>query len=283
MAALIGPRSPAPPLMSADFKDSPVPLAEISQAPNALELFLDRNQKGVVVFAILLALAAVSLVIYRGIQTSHQETAGAALNKAADIASYQAVVDGHPDTVAAGSAMVLLADSQWTAGKQDDSIATLRKFIAASPAHPALPSAKASLGAKLMAQGKSGDATKVFEEVVADPAARYIAPFALISLGDLARSGGDLEKAEAFYTRVKTDFPQSSFSETANKRTATLKAKPPVEIEPPPAPATPPVDPMAAIKAAMPPGVTVTPAESVIPSLEVPAEAPPEAPLAPKP
>lgn len=274
--------------MSADLKESPVPLAEISQGPNAFEEFLDRNQKGIVVLAILLALGAVGLVIYRGVETSRQETAGAALNKAADLAAYQAVVDGHADTIAAGSAMVLLADSQWTGGKQDDAIATLRKFIAASPTHPAIPSAKANLGAKLMAQGKSGEATKVFDELVADPAARYIAPFALISLGDLSKTAGDLEKAEASYTKVKTEFPESSFAETANRRIATLKAKPPVEIEPPPVPATPPADPTAAIKAAMPPGVTITPSDSVIPSVETPEltpspEPPSQAPVAPKP
>ena len=274
--------------MSADLKESPVPLAEISQGPNAFEEFLDRNQKGIVVLAILLALGAVGLVIYRGVETSRQETAGAALNKAADLAAYQAVVDGHADTIAAGSAMVLLADSQWTGGKQDDAIATLRKFIAASPTHPAIPSAKANLGAKLMAQGKSGEATKVFDELVADPAARYIAPFALISLGDLSKTVGDLDKAEASYTKVKTEFPESSFAETANRRIATLKAKPPVEIEPPPVPATPPADPTAAIKAAMPPGVTITPSDSVIPSVETPEltpspEPPSQAPVAPKP
>ena len=274
--------------MSADLKESPVPLAEISQGPNAFEVFLDRNQKGIAVLAILVAVGAVGLVIYRGIETSRQETAGAALTKAADLASYQAVVDSHADTVAAGSAMVLLADSQWTGGKQGEAIATLRKFIAASPTHPAIPSAKANLGAKLMSQGKSGDATKVFDELAADPAARYIAPFALISLGDLAKTAGDLEKAEASYNKVKTEFPESSFAETANRRIATLRAKPPVEIEPPPAPVTPPADPTAAIKAAMPPGVTITPSDSVIPSVETPEltpspEPPSQAPVAPKP
>ena len=61
-------------------------------------------------------------------------------------------------------------------------------------------------------------------------------PYALISLGDIAKVAGDLEKAEASYSRVKTDFSESSFAETANRRIATLKAKPPVEIAPPPSP-----------------------------------------------
>ena len=46
--------------MSADLKESPTPLAEISQGPNAFEAFLDRNQKAIVVFAIALAIAAVA-------------------------------------------------------------------------------------------------------------------------------------------------------------------------------------------------------------------------------
>lgn len=226
--------------MSADLKESPTPLAEISQGPNAFEAFLDRNQKAIVVFAIALAIAAVAAVVYRGVETSRQQTAGAALTKAQDLASLQAVVDGHPDTVAGASAMVLLADNQWTAGKQDDAIGTLRKFIDSSPKHPALHSAKANLASKLMAQGKSGDATRIFEELASDPEARFIAPFALISLGDIAKAAGDPEKAESFYNRVKSEFPDSGFAETANRRTATLKAKPPVEIAPPPVAPTPP-------------------------------------------
>jgi predicted negative regulator of RcsB-dependent stress response len=253
--------------MSADLTESPVPLAEISQGPNAFEAFLDRNQKGIVVFAILLAIGAVALVIYRGVETSRQQTAGAALTKAEDLAALQAVVAEHAGTTAAGSAMVLLANSQWTAGKQDDAVATLRKFIADSPEHPAIPTAKANLASKLMAQGKSGDAAKILEELAADPAASFIAPFALISLGDIAKNAGDLEKAEASYTKAKN--ADTSFADTANRRLAILKTKPPVEIEPPPAPpaAAAPADPSAAIKAALPPGVTITPSA---PKAEIP-------------
>jgi predicted negative regulator of RcsB-dependent stress response len=237
-AALIAPAAFRILTMSADLTESPVPLAEISQGPNAFEAFLDRNQKGIVIFAILLALGAVALVIYRGVETSRQQTAGAALNKAEDLASLQAVVTEHAGTTAAGSAMVLLANSQWTADKQDDAVATLRKFIAESPQHPAVPNAKANLASKLMAQGKSGDAAKLFEEISADPAASFIAPFALISLGDISKAAGDLEKAEGFYTKAKN--ADSSFADTASRRLAILKTKPPVEIEPPPAPpATP--------------------------------------------
>ncbi|MEO5913420.1 MAG: tetratricopeptide repeat protein [Luteolibacter sp.] len=263
--------------MSADLKESPVPLAEISQGPNAFEAFLDRNQKGIAAFALLLALGAIALVVQRGMETNRQEDAGAALVKAEDLASLQAVVVGHKDTQAAGSAMVLLANSQWTAGKQDEAIGTLRKFIESNPDHPAVPTAKASLGAKLMAQGKSGDASKVFDELVSDPASAYIAPFALVSLGDIAKAEGDLTKAEASYVKVKNDFPDSNFSETAGRRIAILKAKPPVEIAPPPAPPAPPASSTPGAESSPsltpPPGITLTPGIAN-PGLEIPADPP---------
>lgn len=261
--------------MAADLPESsPTPLAEISQGPSAFEQFLDKNQKNLVILTILLVIGAAALVVYRGIEKSRQETAGADLNKAADLAALQAVVKEHAGTQAAGSAMVLLADRQWSEGQQDTAITTLREFIAANPDHLALPTAQASLGAKLMAQGKAADATAIFQEIADDPKARYIAPYALISLGDIAKAAGDLEKAEASYSRVKKDFPDSNFTDTANRRIATLKAKPPVEVEPPPAPApapkaTPPASPSPeAVTPVMPVPTESAPAEETPPAPE---------------
>jgi predicted negative regulator of RcsB-dependent stress response len=277
--------------MPADTPESPAsiaPLAEISQGPNAFEEFLDRNQKNLVILAILIALGAAALVVFQGIGKSREETAGAALNKAEDLAALQSVVNEHADTAGGRSAMIVLAEKQWEANQQDQAIGTLRKFISSNTEHPGLATARASLGSKLMAQGKSPDAAAVFDEIIADPKARFVAPYALICLGDIAKAAGDLEKAEANYNRAKTEFPESTFADTATKRVAMLKAKAPVEIAPPPKPETPP----AGADAAAPtpgaispsPGITVTPvetpaAEAPAPA-EVPAPAPPEAPPA---
>ncbi len=263
--------------MSTDLKESSVPLAEISQGPNAFEAFLDRNVKGLVAFSVVVAIAAAGFVVYREMEKNKQEEAGAAFVKAKDLAGYQSIVDGQKDTLASGSAMLLLANAQWTGGKQDDSIATLRKFISENPDHPAVPTAKANLGTKLVAQGKGGDAAKILEEVVSDPAARYIAPLALISLGDIAKAGGDLEKAEASYNKVKSGFPGSEFIEEANRRISGLKSKPPVEIEAPPAPPAPPAGTPTA-PGSPPPGIALPPGLSITPE---PAPAPEETPATP--
>lgn len=264
--------------MPADLPESHAPLAEISQGPSAFEQFLDRNQKNLVILSILVALGAAGLVVYRGIEKSRQETAGADLNKATDLASLQKVISEHANTTAAQSAMVLLAEQQWAEGQQDNAIASLRKFIAENAEHPAVPTARASLGAKLMAQGKTGDATREFEQLADDSNARFIAPYALVCLGDIAKLAGDATKAEAAYNRVKTEFPESSFAQTATQRVSSLHAKAPAEIDPPPAPApaenaqpTP-----GAGQASPSPSIQVTPAPSPVtpPAGDAPAPAP---------
>lgn len=266
--------------MSADLQNSPVPLAEISQGPNAFEAFLDRNQKNLILLSIVLALAAAAWVVYQGIQRSNEETAGSELTKATALAGFQSVIDQHPQTAAGQSAMVLLADKQWAEGQQEPALATLRKFIAENPAHAAVPSAQASLGAKLMAQGKTAEAASIFESLANQSSARFIAPYALICLGDLAKAGGDLEKAEASYKKIGASFADSPFSQTATERLANLRAKPPVEIEPPPAPPTPPAD---AATPADSPSLTPIPGA---PAVEFPAQALPPGetpPTAPQP
>jgi predicted negative regulator of RcsB-dependent stress response len=233
--------------MAADPPQSPTPLAEISQGPGAFEEFLDRNQKSLIVFTVLLVIAAAALVVYRGVEKSRQHTAGAELSKAGDLGSLQEVINGHPGTLAAHSAAILLADSQWKDGRQDDAVTTLREFIDSNPDHPALATARAGLGSKLMSQGKNADAAVLFQEIVDDTRSRYLVPFAMISLGDLAKAAGDNARAETLYQRAKADFPESGFAGTAGERLASLNAKPPLEVDaPPPIPDTPPDDQAAA-------------------------------------
>lgn len=231
---------------------------------------MERNQKAIGLLAVLAVVGSIGWVIYRGIEKSAQETAGAALCKASDIASYQAVVSSHAGTFAAGSAMILLADDQWNASKQDEAIGTLRKFITDFQSHSAIPSAKANLGAKLLAQGKSGDAATVFNELLANPAARFIAPFALIGLGDIARAAGDLDKASANYNKVLNEYPGSEFGENATRRLAILKTKPPVEIDGPPAAPDAPVNGLGGQSTIVsPPNISINPQEDV-PAVEFP-------------
>ncbi len=253
--------------MATDLTKSTVPLAEISQGTSSLDEFLDRNQKNLVALALLIAIAGVAFVIYRGVHRGTEDAAGLALVKSTDVASLQKVVDEFPKSTAAGSALLLLGNKQWDDNQPDAGIATLQKLISAHPTHAVIPAAQASLGAKLMAQGKTAEASKIFEALSKNSEAKYLAPFALISLGDLAKAGGDITSAEDLYSQVKSKFPDSPFTQTATAHMADLKAKPPTEIEPPPAPpVAPPV----------PGAPSASSAPVIVPEVVTPAEAPVE-------
>ena len=220
--------------MPEDTTPTIAPLAEINLGPSKFEQFLDNNQK---TLAVLLAVAVVASAVYiviRGVEKSREQSAGAALSKAADSAALQEVISNHANTNAAASAKLLLADMQASDNKPDAAIKTLQDFIATNTDHPAKPTASAKLAAKLMGENKTAEASTIFQDLVSDPKARYIAPYALICLGDIAKAGGDPIKAESFFNQVKTEFPESSFASLAAERLATVKTKPPVEVEAPP-------------------------------------------------
>jgi len=221
--------------MPTEQNETSAPLAEIAHGPSPFEQFLDKYQKSLVVFAILIVVAAAGLVVFRGIEHSRQINAGGILSKAAGLPELRKLVEDHGGTQAAKTAAILLAEEQWTAGQQDASIATLRGFIESNSKHAALASARASLGSKLMTQGHAAKASAVFQQIVDDPASRYLAPFALISLGDLARVAGDAANAETLYNRARADHPESGFASTATERLASLNASMPTEVDPPPA------------------------------------------------
>jgi hypothetical protein len=128
----------------------------------------------------------------------------------------------------------LLADMQANEGKTDAAVQTLKDFIATHGDHAAKPTASAKLASQLMTQGKSVEASAIFQEIADNPTARYIAPYALICLGDIAKAGGDPAKAESYFNQVKTEFSESSFASIATDRIVTVRTKAPIEVEPPP-------------------------------------------------
>lgn len=270
--------------MSADSSATPRPLGEISQEPAALDQFMDRHQNKLIALAVLIAIAAAVFIVWRGFKQSHEHTAGAALTQADDQTSLQKLIKEYPKTAAAGSARVLLAEKQWEEGQQDASIATLKEFLSENPEHAALATAQASLGSKLASQGKADEASKIFGQLADNNNARTLAPFALLSLGDLAKASGDSAKAEGFYQRAQNEFPDSTFANTATRRIGLLKAKPPVEIEAPPAP---PEAPAPTAPENLIPGLNFAPAapeSAPAPTAPAPApEAPAPAPSTPAP
>ncbi|MFD2256682.1 tetratricopeptide repeat protein [Luteolibacter algae] len=209
------------------------PLGEISQAPPALEVFLDKHQMKLIVIAVILTILTAAYVVYSGIKQGGEETAGELLTKAVDSEDLQSVVKNHEGTAAANSAKILLAEKQWEEGLQDEAISTLRAFVENEGEHPARPSAEASLATKLASQGKADEAVELLKKLTEDSDSRYLAPFAWITLGDLEASKGNVEAAVKAYETVGRDFPGSSFSQEATLRSQVVKAKAPALVSAP--------------------------------------------------
>lgn len=209
-------------------------LGEISQGPGAFERFLDQHHMKILVVGLLAALGVAGYVVKQGIDQGRETSGGHALQQAKDEASLQAVLESHASSRAAGSAAVLLAESQWESGQQDAAIETLRAFVATGAGHPAKPTALASLGSKLAAQGKSGEAAEVFRTLANDRGeGSHLAAFALIGLGDLAQQDGNIEEAKAHYARVRDEFSTSPFSDAAVRRLLFVEAEMPVVVDAP--------------------------------------------------
>ena len=209
------------------------PLGEISQAPPAFEAFLDRHQMKLIVLAVVLTILAAAYVVFEGLKDSAEKSAGNLLVSSDGISDLQSITKNHQGTAAAFSAKILLAEKQWEDGQQDDAIETLRAFVDADRSHPGRASAQASLAAKLRIQGKVDEAEEMFRDLTEDTEARFLAPYAWISLGDIELEKGNTDAAAKAYEAVERDFPGSSYAQEAMNRRLLLKAAAPLEISAP--------------------------------------------------
>ena len=229
----------------AEEPSNPAPLGEIEHGPSKFEQFLDKNQKKLIIGILVLIAAVSAMIVIRGMQETEDHSAGEALSAASesgsesyDLAALRDVIDSFPTSPASGSAALLLANEQWKDNRRDESIETLRDFLTKEPNHAGVPSAQIALGLHLLEQDKAGEATTVLQELIDGPTGAHLAPFALITLGDLAKKSGDNDAAKARYQQARDNYPDNSPSmlQFANQRIALLGVDPPVKIDPPAVP-----------------------------------------------
>jgi predicted negative regulator of RcsB-dependent stress response len=218
----------------------PIPLGEILQGPSPFEQFLERNQKLIAVAAVAVGLGIGGFMVYRTIAADTATAAGAALSQAKDIADLEKVKTEYANTPSAVTAALQISEKQWANNQQDESIVTLREIVEKFPQHPAHLIAQNALGHRLLEQGKTGDAELAFQAVIDSPSGAFLAPMAIISLGDIASKGGDKAKAEELYKKVGDKYKESTFTTLAIDRIKFLNFVAPNEIEAPPVVSSPP-------------------------------------------
>jgi len=224
-------------------ESGPSPIGEISQEPSALEAFLDANQKKLILVGILAILCLIGYVIYDGLRKLAASDAAGEVAAARTVPELDAVSKSRAGTNAGGSALIFKSQRLWQDQQQQEAIDTLQSFVNDYPEHPAIGSAYASIGSYHQQMGKLDEAKAAYEKSAETTTAA--SSLALLSLGDLARSAGDHDAAEAFYKRITTEYEDSHFQAKtwARQRLELIGVDAPTEKAPElptPAPATAP-------------------------------------------
>ncbi len=215
------------------MEDSPTPIAELEHGPSKLEEFLDKNQKKLIILAILIFLAVIGYVIITGLAKKGAEDAGAAFMDASSEEDYNQIIKEYSNSNTAGSSAMAIAQSRTT---DNDRIAALDHFIATYPDHPGIPSKLLELALIQMNADKNDDAKANLNKLLSNEKSAFLAPRAEIALADIASNNGELEEAERLYTKVRDS--KAHFSHIAAERLLYLKATEPQEVKVQPA-ATP--------------------------------------------
>ena len=251
------------------MEDSPTPIAELEHGPSKLDEFLEKNQKKLIILALLIFLGVIAYVFMTGLEKKTATEAGSAFMQATDEESLNKVIIDYSNSSTAGTAAIAIAQLR----TNEDKVAALNHFIATYPDHPGIPTKLLELSLIQMNDGKNSDAEITLNKLMANGNAAYLMPRAKIALADIAVSNNEIEKAEQLYTEAKE--ASSNFSGVADERLLYLKAKEPVLVQKAPTAPAPSsessITPALEIPAA--PTIPEVPATPITPAIpEVPNE-----------
>ena len=183
------------------------------------------NKSKVLLFAGLLVVALMAYAAYEVSNDHAQAEARRAFAEAKSEDDYRNVARQFSKSVVAGDARLLLAGRQREAKKYDESVATLRGFIADSPKHPLLSSAWLALGETLSAGGKTTEALDTFQQTATKFPDSYAAPLSMVARAKLLKSLGKMDEAKRAYESVISQFPESILSREAMREMQLMKKK----------------------------------------------------------
>ncbi len=168
----------------------------VSRDP-ALEahFFWWRFRKEIVAVIVVVLLALGFLGLYRLYMDRRQFAAASLLASARNVPDYEQLISRYPNTPAAASGYLLLAEKQRQEKKFTDANATLRAFIDKIPNHELAPTAEMAIAANLESMGKSDEAFATYQRVATKYHQNFNAPLALISEVSLLKAKGRIDEA----------------------------------------------------------------------------------------
>jgi TolA-binding protein len=178
--------------------------------------FWHKHRQQIVLGLALLVAGLLIFAISQIVTHNRNESAQRLLSEASeDAGKLAALIRQYPSTSAAGDARLMLAAALRKEKKFDESVATLREFIARSPNHPLISGAWLSLGMTYEAQGKLDEALNAYRDVAAKFPDSYSAPLAMLAQANILRTRGTTEESRRTYENLMAQFPDSLFAREA--------------------------------------------------------------------
>jgi tetratricopeptide (TPR) repeat protein len=209
-------------------------------------LFWNQYKAPIIAVAAVLLLGGLGYAGYK-LYTARQVTASAAmLANAKSAQDYQAVIDRYPESEAAASAYLLLAEQQRAEKKYAEANATLHKFLVQFPEHELVTSAWMGIAANLESLGKSDEAQATYKKVATEYPQSFNAPLALLAQVPALKAKNQFEEVRRICETILSQYRDSATMNEALREMMALPkpATPPMPAAAPPSP-TEPAIPMA--------------------------------------
>lgn len=247
-----------------------------------------RHRNLIVLCGVVLLAATVIVGGYLWHKASTTAKASAAYMGAKTAEEFQKASAEYPTTVAGQNADLMAAQRLAEAGKTEESLIIVRKFLETHDKHPLAAGAALNIGALLEVQNKEDDALTAYQNTTTKYPLTYAAAAAWMAQGRILKSKNRSDEARRAFENVVANFPDSSFANEAKRLLKGVTKAPAVQaigtaapaeaVKPAEAPAAA-VAPEAA-KPAVPAAVPVvtTPAVEVAPAAAKPEAAKPAEP-----
>lgn len=204
--------------------------AEIEVGPSKHEQFLDNHYGKLALGLFVCIMGVAGWIIYHQMNKTMQKEAGAELVQAVEFneqsgemkvqaAGLDKVLADYPSSNAATTASYLKVIELWNTGKDQEGCEAMQNFISSTDIPEWKALASTALAGHYRQNGDMGKAREWYQ-VVADSANPVYAPFALISLGDIARAAGDKKAAGDYYKQVSELYPESALMKDDLKEAA---------------------------------------------------------------
>ena len=214
------------------MEDTPAPIAEIDHGPSKLDQFLEKNQKKLIILALLIFIGVIVFVFLRGYEAMTEEKAGAKLLEANSEEDYNAVITQFPDRIAAGTAASNIASLRTN---DEDAIKALSHFIATYSDHPLVPNAKFNLASRQINAGKTEEAQATLEDLIEHTDIEFLLPKAKLALGDIALGNNDKKTAENYYNEaLEYKDSKHAYAGEAKAKLEYINAEKPLIVDAPP-------------------------------------------------